>query len=117
VCDKAAGFVAVTLYDGEMGIAPGHAPLVGRLGSGEMRITHGDAIDRYYIEGGFIEVLGDTVTVLANRAVPSAQLDAAVAREQLASALARPAVTPEAVAHRDRAVQQARTQLRIAKRS
>jgi len=47
-----------------------------------------------------VTVLGDAVTVLANRAVPSAQLDAAVAREQLVSALARPATTPEAVARR-----------------
>jgi len=117
VCDKAAEFVAVTLYDGEIGIAPGHTPLIGRLGSGEMRITHGDTVERYYVEGGFVEVLGDTVTVLANRAVPSAQLDAAVARDQLAAALARPATTPEAVARRDRAAEQARAQLRIANRA
>ncbi len=37
VFDQPAEFVALTLFDGEIGIAPGHAPLIGRLGCGEMR--------------------------------------------------------------------------------
>ena len=38
VYDRPAEFVALTLFDGEIGIAPGHVPLIGRLGYGEMRI-------------------------------------------------------------------------------
>ena len=41
VRDEEADFVALTLFDGEIGIGPGHAPLIGRLGYGEMRITRG----------------------------------------------------------------------------
>ena len=33
--DRPADFVALTLFDGEIGIAPGHTPLIGRLGCGE----------------------------------------------------------------------------------
>lgn len=117
VCDEAATFVSLTLFDGEIGIGPGHTPLIGRLGYGEMRIQSPERLLRYYVEGGFVEVLGDVVTVLTNRAVPAEQIDALVAQEQLLSAQTRPAHTPELMAVRDRAVSQSRAQLRVARRS
>jgi F-type H+-transporting ATPase subunit epsilon len=116
VCDHAAEFVALTLFDGEIGIAPGHTPMIGRLGYGEMRIRRETETDRYYVEGGFVEVLGETVTVLTPRVVPAAEIDAEVATEQLHSAQSRRAATAEATAVRDRAVAQARAQLRVARR-
>ena len=64
VYDQPAEFVALTLFDGEIGIAPGHAPMIGRLGYGEMRIGREAGSRRYYVEGGFVEVLGDVVSVL-----------------------------------------------------
>jgi F-type H+-transporting ATPase subunit epsilon len=117
VCDALATFVSLTLFDGEIGIAPGHTPLIGRLGYGELRIQSPERLLRYYVEGGFVEVLGDVVTVLTNRAVPAEQIDAAVAQEQLTSAQTRPAHTPEAMTVRDRAVDQSRAQLRVARRA
>jgi len=72
--DQPAEFVALTLYDGEIGVAPGHTPLIGRLGYGEMRIRReGQQTDRYYIEGGFVEVFDDVVSVLTQRAIPAAK--------------------------------------------
>ena len=116
--DQPAEFVALTLYDGEIGIAPGHTPLIGRLGYGEMRVRReGQQTDRYYVEGGFVEVLDDVVSVLTQRAIPAGEIDAAVAREQLLSAQSRRAVTPEAAAVRDRIVAQSRAQLRVAGKS
>jgi len=115
--DQPAEFVALALFDGEIGIAPGHTPLVGRLGCGEMRIRREGQTDRYYVEGGFVEVQGDVVSVLTQRAVPAAEIDEAVAQEQLASARSRAAATPEAVAVRDRVVEQSRAQLRVARRA
>jgi F-type H+-transporting ATPase subunit epsilon len=115
--DTAAAFVALTLYDGEIGIAPKHAPMIGRLGSGEMRITASGRTDHYYIEGGFVEVLHDTVSVLTPKAVPAEELDDAAALEQLEAARGRPANTPELMAARDRAVAQARAQYHVARRA
>jgi len=117
VVDQPADFVALTLFDGEIGIAPGHTPLIGRLGYGEMRITGGGKTDRYYIEGGFVEVVQNVVSVLTNRAVPAQRLDEAVAQEQLHTAQQRPARTPESIAARDRTVAQCRAQLRVARRA
>ena len=117
VCDRPAEFVALTLFDGEIGIASAHAPLIGRLGNGEMRIVNQDETVRYYVEGGFVEVLDNVVSVLTNRAIPAEELDPAVAAEQLATAQSRPGNTPELMAARDRAIEQSRAQARVAQRT
>ena len=115
--DESAEFVALPLFDGEIGIAPGHTPLIGRLGAGELRITRSGQASRYYVEGGFVEVVGNVVTLLTSRAVAAAELDASVVQEQLDTARKRPANTPELMSIRDRAVASARSQLRVARRA
>ncbi len=115
--DEPADFVALPLFDGEIGIAPGHSPMIGRLGYGEMRIRHGEETARFYVEGGFVQVLNDSVSVLSNRALPVENVDAAAAEELLQSALSRPAHTPELLAIRQRVMDQARAQLLVARRS
>jgi F-type H+-transporting ATPase subunit epsilon len=115
--DQEAEFVALPLFDGEIGIAPHHSPLIGRLGYGEMRIKAGGATKTLYIDGGFVEVAGNVVSVLTNRAVPSTKVDGAAAETQLASAMRHPASTAEQLDIRDRQIAQARAQLRIARRA
>jgi F-type H+-transporting ATPase subunit epsilon len=116
VLERPADSVVATLFDGEIGVWPRRAPFIGRLGCGEMRVTLDDNTDRYYIEGGFIEVLEDAVTVLTGRAALASEIDEAVALEQLISARAKPANTPELMVIRDRAVTQSRAQLHAAQR-
>jgi len=111
-----AEFVALPLFDGEIGIAPNHSPLIGRLGYGEMRIKAGGQTQVYYVDGGFVQVADNVVAVLTNRAVPAKNLDPAAAEAQLQTALQRPANTPELFAIRDRLVAQARAQIRAARR-
>jgi F-type H+-transporting ATPase subunit epsilon len=115
--DQPADFVAMTLFDGEIGIATHHTPMIGRLGFGEMRIHHEHGVDRYYVEGGFVEVLGDVVSVLTNRAVPVAEIDETVVEERLRAAQSRVATTPETMAVRDRTQEQCRAQLRVVRRT
>ena len=117
VRDEAAEFVAVPLFDGELGIAPKHAPLIGRLGYGELRIQIAGKTERYYVDGGFVQVTGSTVYILTSRAVPAEKLDPAVAGEQLQAAQTRKANTAELLAIRDRLTTQARAQLRVAQRA
>ena len=117
VCDEPAEFVALPLYDGELGIAPRHTPLIGRLGCGELRITGEGGASRFYVEGGFVEVHGDVVSVLTGRAIPAAELDPAVAEEQLQSVRRRPARGPEEISARMRLADQYRAQLRISRRA
>ena len=112
-----AEFVALPLFDGEIGIAPNHSPLIGRLGYGELRIKSGGQTARYYVDGGFVQVADNVVAVLTNRAVPTASLDPAAAEAQLDVAIRKPAGTPELREIRDRAVAQARAQVRAARRA
>jgi F-type H+-transporting ATPase subunit epsilon len=116
VVDGEASFVALPLYDGEIGIALNHSPLIGRLGFGEMRIRQNGATTRYYVDGGFVQVADNVVSVLTNRAVPSTAIDGGAAKSLYDAALSREATGDEQIALRQRALTQARAQMRIARR-
>jgi F-type H+-transporting ATPase subunit epsilon len=111
-----ADFVALPLFDGEIGILANHSPLIGRLGYGEMRIKIGGQTQIYYVDGGFVQVADNVVAVLTNRAVPAKSLDPAQAEAQLQAALQKTANSPETLEIRDRKIAQARAQMRAARR-
>jgi F-type H+-transporting ATPase subunit epsilon len=117
VVDTTAEFVALPLFDGEAGVAPGRAPLIGRLGYGELRVRRNSETLRYYVDGGFVQVVDNVVSVLTNRAVPASALDASAAQQQLQMALSSHAAGQAEMAIRDRQVSQARGQLRVAGRA
>jgi F-type H+-transporting ATPase subunit epsilon len=114
--DTPADFVALPLFDGEAGIAPGRAPLIGRLGYGELRVRHGGETKRFYVDGGFVQVADNVVSVLTNRAIAASQLDSTAAGQQLQSAIATRAAGPAEMSIRERQILQARGQLRVAGR-
>ena len=116
VRDEQVEMVVLPLYDGEIGICPGHSAMIGRLGYGEMRLTAGGTTTRWYVDGGFVQVADNVVSVLTQRAVAAEELDAEVITERLAAAESQTANSPELFARRDRAVAQSRAQLRIARR-
>jgi len=65
---------------GELGIVPGHAPLLTRLKPGEIRVTRPGGIeDVYYVSGGLLEVQPFYVTVLADVVERAEALDEASA--------------------------------------
>jgi F-type H+-transporting ATPase subunit epsilon len=68
--DGEAGFVVLPAYDGEVGILPGHQPLIARLGKGPLRIHTGSGKRFFYIRGAFAEVSGGVLTVLTEYAEP-----------------------------------------------
>lgn len=117
VVDTIAQFVALPLFDGEAAIAPLHSPMIGRLGCGEMRVTDDQGTRAYYVDGGFVQVADNVVSVITNRSMPAEQLDVSVASEQLASARQSSAAGEDQMAIRDRRVAQARAQLRVARKA
>jgi F-type H+-transporting ATPase subunit epsilon len=116
VLDERCDFVALPMYDGELGVLPGRAPLIGRLGYGELRTRRGARTERYYVDGGFAQVRGDVVTVLTPRALRAGELSVPRAAEALDAALA-PGKTPEDQDRQLRAQERARAQLRLARRA
>lgn len=90
-----AEMVVVTGVLGEIGISPGHAPLLTVLKPGEVRVTkQGGAEDIYYISGGMLEVQPSCVTVLADTVERADNLDEA-------AALAAKMRAEEAIANKD----------------
>ena len=114
--DEIVEFVALPLYDGELGVLPKRAPMIGRLGYGELRTRAEGGTKRFFVDGGFVQVRDDVVTVLTNRAVPAANVDATAAAAELEKASERPGTTEFDVNEKAKAVARARAQLRIASR-
>lgn len=72
---------------GDLGIAPGHAPLITDLKPGPIRvIKQGGEQEVFYISGGFLEVQPNMVKVLADTAIRAADLDEAAAQQALQDA-------------------------------
>ncbi|MGI9429179.1 MAG: ATP synthase F1 subunit epsilon [Bythopirellula sp.] len=115
VLDTTADFIALPLFDGEVGIGVHHSAMIGRMGYGELRIRTGEETSRYYVDGGFVQVADNVVSVLTNRSVTVSTLDAEVAQEQLTTALGRKALGDDQISIRERSVSQARAQLRMAR--
>ena len=69
ILDEPADMVILPMIDGELGVQPRRAALVGRLGNGELRIKLGAETKRLRVEGGFAQVRSDVVTVLTTRVV------------------------------------------------
>ena len=108
--------VVVPGYDGEVAFLRGHAPFVGAIGHGELRVKTPEGETRsWYLEGGVAQVLDDEVTVLADGILPAADVDAAQAQKDLAEALASKPTADDEFALRDRKIASAQARLRIAR--
>ena len=68
--------------EGELGILPGHAPLLATLKPGVVRYSEGGRTTRVAIGGGLAEVTQERVTVLAPSAESAEQIDATEAEER-----------------------------------
>jgi F-type H+-transporting ATPase subunit epsilon len=73
--------------EGEMGVLPGHAPMIVALRGGVISVTEGGQVtERLFVAGGFAEVTPDRVTVLADEATPVEQLSRAAAETRVSEA-------------------------------
>lgn len=72
--------VTVPGLGGELGILPGHTPLISQLQTGVLSYTQGTTTRRLLVSGGFVEVNGERVSVLADMAETPDEIDAARAR-------------------------------------
>lgn len=64
-----ADSVVARAFDGEVGILSGHAPMLTKLGTGQVVITSGSTATRFAIQSGFLEVANNKVVVLSEKAV------------------------------------------------
>jgi F-type H+-transporting ATPase subunit epsilon len=72
---KPVDMVVLPGAEGEMGVLVNHAPMIVLLRGGVIRLYQGNAVtEQLYVSGGFAEVTGSRVTVLATEATPVAEL-------------------------------------------
>jgi F-type H+-transporting ATPase subunit epsilon len=110
-----AEMVIARTTEGEIGILPGHAPLLGELGSGPVRIIEPSGSELVAaIHGGFLSITGEGVSILADIAELAADID--VARAQQSAERAR-ASAAEDDAEAQAALARASTRLRVAELS
>tara|TARA_B100000029_G_C16764772_1_gene663211 strand:+ start:43 stop:459 length:417 start_codon:yes stop_codon:yes gene_type:complete len=77
-----AEMIFAPAVEGEIGVAPGHAPLLTLLGPGEVRVKISEVEEAsFYISGGMIEILPRMVTVLSDTAERAEDLDEAAVQE------------------------------------
>jgi len=67
--------VVIPTTEGEVGILPGHIPLVAQLGAGELRATKGGVTELLVVGGGFAQVSGEKVSILADSAIEEQKID------------------------------------------
>lgn len=81
-----AYMVVVPGVEGEMGFLQGHVPLVSVLADGVVRIQieNGGETKRFALQGGYVQVTGQKVIILADRALPAESIDVDKARADLA---------------------------------
>ncbi len=113
--DKSVASIRVPLFDGSAGFYPGRAPLVGRLGIGELRlIDAAGAAESYFIDGGFVQVKGTVVSVLTNAATEVSEISRKAATVKLHEAKAAKAKSDEEYASVARRLEKARKMLSLA---
>lgn len=105
--------IVVPLYDGQLGILPGRAPAVGRLGTGELRFQGEGGTQRYFIDGGFLQIKGSVVTVLTHEARTVDSIDVNAAQQALEKANQTVATTDEAAASKRHAQERARRMISL----
>lgn len=113
VLEADATFVAFPAHDGEVGILPGRAPLLFKMGIGSLRVESPEGNREFFVDGGFAQMVENRLTLLTEQAKAVEDIDPAAAERALAEAREMPMVSDAEFAARQRAVSRAETQIRL----
>ena len=109
--------VIVPLFDGELGVFPQHAPMIGRLGAGEVRVRQGNDLKRFYIEGGIVEVFEKTVSIITTRAMKAGDIAPDEVHGELSTLLSQRIAGEDELEKHEQELRRLRAMLRVARRS
>jgi F-type H+-transporting ATPase subunit epsilon len=113
-----ADFVVLPAAGGEMGVLPGHMPFLVQLAEGEVRVTDHDQVKRFAVSGGFAEIKDNVISLFAETAELSDQINAERARQALERAKAestKPGLDPLVLAQIEAAIRRAQVRLNVAR--
>ena len=75
--------VVIPTVEGEIGILPGHIPLLTQVGAGELRVLKNGKTELLAVGNGFAEIDGDKVSILAESAITEEKIDVAAAEKAM----------------------------------
>ena len=75
--------VVIPTVEGEIGVLPGHLPLLTQVDDGELLVTKGNSTEYLAVSGGFAQISGDKVSVLAEHACYEEAIDENAVEEAL----------------------------------
>jgi F-type H+-transporting ATPase subunit epsilon len=110
VLETEATFVAFPAHDGEVGILRNRAPLLYRMGIGELRVESPEGNHLLFVAGGFAQMVENRLTLLTEQAKRIDEIDPAAVERALAEARAMPMVSDADFAARQKAVRSAEVQ-------
>jgi F-type H+-transporting ATPase subunit epsilon len=116
VLEKDVNMVVAPAFDGEIGIMPGHAATLARLGPGELRLTAGTEKTRLFIDGGFCQISDNVVSILTSRVREIGNLQRSVLETELAELQASSSSTADGQKDRTEKMNRVRAALRLAGR-
>jgi F-type H+-transporting ATPase subunit epsilon len=119
VLDETVSQVILPAHDGLIGILTDRAPLLMKLGVGEMRVTPtggtGTGRERVYlVDGGVAQMKNNNLTVLTQHATPASELNSEDAKAALAEATARRITDEKSFEQRQHDLQRAREMAHLA---
>jgi F-type H+-transporting ATPase subunit epsilon len=118
VLDESIIQAIVPAHDGKVGVLTNRAPLLMKLGLGEMRLDLPSGQKRtFYVEGGVAQVKENKLTILTQEATPAANINAEDARAELAEAEARKITDQASFDERQRRLGRARARIEMAGKS
>lgn len=116
VFEKEVTYVNLPAHDGQLGVATGRAPLLARLGAGELTLTEKDGKEtKLIVVGGFAQIKAGKLVILTDETHELGAVKAEQAQKDLAQALATQAVQEGDVERKERKVARARALLAAAK--
>lgn len=107
--------VVLPAHDGQIGILTDHAPVLLKIGSGELLIeTAAKATVRFFVDGGVAQMKDNVLTILTDQAMDPAKIDVEAAKKELAELSSFTSMTEAQSKTRDRKLQRANAMLRLA---
>ena len=85
VASKLVDMVIIAGTEGDFGVLPEHAPLVSSIRPGLLEIQDSEKMEKFFLAGGFVEVLSNQVSILASELCSLEDIDISSCKDEIAN--------------------------------
>ena len=98
VTAKSVDMIVISGTEGDFGVLPGHAPVVSSIRPGLLEIHENNNVEKFFVTGGFVEVLKNKVSILANEISKIDEIDIVVVENEIKDLKEKLSQTEEEIA-------------------